>query len=257
MSLKSFSGLALLILTLFIACSEGSVENNGPTEEINTVEDSTTTPTIGVDTTPPPPPMSEYERTFLDSGLVDIAEFIPGILIELKYSTTDNFLNFDVYGNLEKCYLRIEAAEKLKKAQSLLQTEHPDLTLLVYDGARPHRVQYKMWEVLDVPNKLNYLSPPDKGSVHNYGCAVDLTVANLEGVALDMGTKFDFFGPLAQPKLESKMLASGELSQEQYENRLILRKAMEGAGFFNIRTEWWHFNAFGSKTVKHRFTIIN
>ncbi len=204
-----------------------------------------------------PPSISHYEQTFLDSGLLDIEEFIPGILVELKYSTTDNFLNYDIYGTLEKCYLRREAAAKLKRALELLQLDHPDLTLLVYDGARPHRVQYEMWEALDTPNKLNYLSPPDKGSVHNYGCAVDLTVADRDGNPLDMGTEFDFFGPLAQPKLEKRMLESGELSQEQYENRLILRKAMEGAGFFNIRTEWWHFNAFGSKTVKHRFTLIH
>lgn len=241
----------LLGCLLFISC-QGN-QSNSTSEPL---EPEPLDTLIEVDTVPPPPPMSQYERTFIDSGLVDIEEFIPGILIDLKYSTTDNFLHFDVYGTLEKCYLRVEAAEKLKKALELLKKDHPELTLLVYDGARPHRVQYKMWEVLDVPNKLNYLSPPDKGSVHNYGCAVDLTVSDLEGNALDMGTDFDFFGPLAQPKLESKMLASGELSQEQYENRLILRKAMEGAGFFNIRTEWWHFNAFGSKTVKHRFTLI-
>ena len=241
----------LLGCLFFISCQ--SDQSNSTNE---TLEPEPPDTLIEVDTVPPPPPMSQYERTFIDSGLVDIEEFIPGILIDLKYSTTDNFLHFDVYGTLEKCYLRVEAAEKLKKALELLKKDHPELTLLVYDGARPHRVQYKMWEVLDVPNKLNYLSPPDKGSVHNYGCAVDLTVSDLEGNALDMGTDFDFFGPLAQPKLESKMLTSGELSQEQYENRLILRKAMEGAGFFNIRTEWWHFNAFGSKTVKHRFTII-
>ncbi len=251
MSLSRFLLLALPLLFIL-----GCIENS--TDATDQDQNEPSPPKIEVDTTsPPPPPMSEYEKTFIDSGLVDLQEFIPGILVDLKYSTTDNFVNVDLYGTLEKAYLRPEAAEKLKKAQALLQEAHPEYTLLVYDGARPHRVQYEMWEVLDVPNKLNYLSPPEKGSVHNYGCAVDLTVADKDGNALDMGTEFDFFGPLAQPKLEPQMLASGELSQEQYENRLILRKAMTGAGFYNIRTEWWHFNAFGSKTVKHRFNIIN
>lgn len=205
---------------------------------------------------PPPPPMSEFERTFRDSGLVDIQEFIPGILVELMYSTEDNFVETDVYGDLTKCFLRPEAAEKLKLAQTSLQEEYPELTLLVYDGTRPHRVQAHMWEVLDVPFKRNYLAPPWEGSIHNYGCAVDLTVANLEGEPLDMGTPFDFFGKLAQPQLEKRLLASGELTEAQHENRLILRKTMKAAGFYDIRTEWWHFNAFPSRTVKSRFTRI-
>ena len=242
---------ALFLAFFCFACESSTEENSGQGQ----VKADTISP-------PPPPPIdttpaiSEYEQTFIDSGLVDIQAFIPGIKIDLKYSTTDNFVHTDVYGDLEKCYLRVDAAEKLKKAQELLQEEHPGYSLLVFDGVRPHRVQYKMWEVLDVPNKRNYLSPPDKGSVHNYGCAVDLTVVDSLGEQLDMGTEFDYFGELAQPQLEAQMMAKGELTEEQHANRLILRNAMKKAGFHMIRTEWWHFNAFGSKTVKHRFNII-
>ena len=174
----------------------------------------------------------------------------------MKYSTTDNFVHADVYGTLEKCYLRGEAASKLKKAQTILKEAHPNYSLLIYDGVRPHRVQQHMWDKLDVPYKRNYLSPPSKGSVHNYGCAVDLTIADSTGVALDMGTPFDFFGPLAQPQLEKKMLAEEKLTPEQHANRLLLRKTMKKAGFYDIRTEWWHFNAFASREVKRRFTRI-
>jgi len=255
MKLFSQSLLVLLIVGFGWSCDSNPNPAKAPTEtpQKTPVE----SPPEVIEEPASPPPISEYEQTFIDSGLVKIQDVLPEVLVELKYSTTDNFLHFDVYGDLETAYLRQEALDKLKKAQELLKKDHPDYTLLVYDGARPHRVQFKMWEVLDVPNKRNYLSPPEKGSVHNYGCAVDLTVANGEGNALDMGTPFDFFGPLAQPQLETKFLASGELTQEQYDNRLILRKAMKGAGFYPIRTEWWHFNAFGSKTVKHRFSIIN
>lgn len=244
----------LLTVGLVWSCDSNSQSQSASTDPPKEVP--TEPPVVEEVQPPPPPPISEYEQTFIDSGLVKIQSVLPEVLVDLKYSTTDNFLKYDVYGDLETGYLRQEALDKLKKAQELLKAEHPDYTLLVYDGARPHRVQFKMWEVLDVPNKRNYLSPPEKGSVHNYGCAVDLTVANAKGNALDMGTPFDFFGPLAQPKLETKFLASGELTQEQYDNRMILRKAMKGAGFYPIRTEWWHFNAFGSKTVKHRFSII-
>ncbi|MFM2375824.1 MAG: hypothetical protein RLZZ165_921 [Bacteroidota bacterium] len=203
-----------------------------------------------------PQPVSIYEQEFLDSGLVDLSEFIPGIRIDLKYSSTDNFVRADVYGGLEKCYLRKEAAEKLKAAQAELQELHPGYSLLVFDGARPFRVQQIMWDSLHLPFKRNYLAPPAEGSIHNYGCAVDLTIADRLGRELDMGTPFDFFGELAQPQLEGKMLACGKLTPAQHANRLLLRSLMREAGFLGIRTEWWHFNAFSSGTVKRRFSRL-
>ncbi len=203
-----------------------------------------------------PKPMSEYEKMFRDSGLVDLEEYIPGIKIDLKYTTLDNFVKADVYGDLEKCFLRKEAAEKLKKAQELLHEKHPSYTLLVFDGVRPFRVQQFMWDSLHIPNKRNYLAPPSEGSIHNYGCAVDLSIADSLGQELDMGTPFDFFGELAQPQLEGQMLANGKLTQEQHANRMLLRSTMRKAGFFDIKTEWWHFNAFGSSAVKRTYTRL-
>ncbi len=204
----------------------------------------------------PEKPISEFEQLFRDSGLVDLEEYIPGILIDLKYSSTDNFVALDVYGDLDKCFLRKEAADKLKKAHDILHETHPNHNFLVFDGVRPFRVQQLMWDSLDMPFKRNYLSPPSKGSVHNYGCAVDLSIADSTGKEIDMGTDFDFFGPLAQPQLEWQMLANGKLTKEQHENRLLLRKSMKKAGFLDIRTEWWHFNAFGSSRVKSMFSRI-
>jgi zinc D-Ala-D-Ala dipeptidase len=205
---------------------------------------------------PKPKPISEFERMFRDSGLVDLEAFIPGIHVDLKYSTSDNFVKTDVYGDLDKCFLRQEAAEKLKVAQKLLQEKHPGYSLLVFDGARPFRVQQVMWDSLKIPNKRNYLAPPAQGSVHNYGCAVDLSIMDSLGRELDMGTPFDFFGELAQPQLEGKMMASGKLTKEQYANRMLLRSTMRKAGFWDIKTEWWHFNAFGSTAVKTKFSRL-
>ena len=205
---------------------------------------------------PKPKPMSEFEKMFRDSGLVDLQEYIPGIHIDLKYTTRDNFVKADVYGDLEKCFMRPEAAEKLKKAQELLKEKHPGYSLLVFDGVRPFRVQQFMWDSLHIPNKRNYLAPPAEGSIHNYGCAVDLSIADSLGGQLDMGTPFDFFGELAQPQLEAKFLANGQLTKAQHANRLLLRDVMRRAGFSNIKTEWWHFNAFASSSVKAKFTRI-
>jgi len=250
--------MALLVVgsLVWTACGEGENAAGSSSGEFDLppVESlPPTPPPIPIDTTPA---ISEYEQTFIDSGLIDIAEFIPGIQIDLRYTTTNNFVEFDLYGDLNRCYLRPLAAEKLKKAQAILQEKRPDLSLRVFDGARPHRVQQTMWDELDVPNKLNYLSPPDKGSVHNYGLAVDLTIADTLQNQLDMGTIYDFFGELAQPKLEAKMLRDSLLTQEQLDNRLLLRETMQAAGFYPIRTEWWHFNALGSKTVRSRYTRI-
>ena len=246
-------GLCLPMICL-VACESAESESQGGPDSSSVALD---TPQIeapvAVDTQVRIP---EYEQVFLDSGFVDIQEEIPGILIDLKYTTTDNFVNYDLYGDLERCFLHPEAAKKLKKAQEILQEKEPSYSLLVFDGARPHRVQFKMWEELDVPNKRNYLSPPEKGSVHNYGFAVDLTIADSTGTPLDMGTPFDFFGELAQPKLEPKMLADSLLTQEQLDHRLLLRETMQAAGFYPIRTEWWHFNGLGSKTVRSRYNII-
>jgi zinc D-Ala-D-Ala dipeptidase len=203
-----------------------------------------------------PPPIGALEQTLIDSGLLDIQKAIPGIRVQLMYSTTDNFVKSDVYGDLERCYLRAEAVEKLRKAQALLQEAHPGWSLLVYDGVRPHRIQTLMWEQLDIPFKRNYLAPPWEGSVHNYGCAVDLTVADEKGVPIDMGTPFDFFGKEAQPQLESLMLAQGKLTEAHLANRRILRGVMKAAGFLDIHTEWWHFNAISNATARRRFSRI-
>jgi zinc D-Ala-D-Ala dipeptidase len=246
--MKKYWWIGLASLLAIWACNEPAPDNAKPASE---PQPATHTPEPA-----PPKKISEFEQLFRDSGLVDLQEFIPGIRIDLKYSTTDNFVKSDVYGDLDKCFMRKEAAEKLKKAQELLQKDHPGYSLLVFDGVRPFRVQQFMWDSLKIPNKRNYLAPPSEGSVHNYGCAVDLSVADSLGQPLDMGTPFDFFGELAQPKFEGQMLANGKLTQEQHANRLILRRVMKQAGFFDIQTEWWHFNAFGSSSVKRMFSRI-
>ena len=201
----------------------------------------------------------EEEQELVNKGLVDIRVIDPTILVELKYSTTDNFTKKDVYGDIDDCFLQPLAAQKLKKASELLRKNYPNLRLLIYDGVRSRKVQWKLWNALpDVPPKLrkDYVANPEEGSIHNFGCAVDLTVANADGTPLDMGTKFDFFGELAYPRLEQQMLNEGKLTQAQLDNRLILRKVMTKAGFEGITSEWWHFNALSRKNAGRKYGII-
>lgn len=199
------------------------------------------------------------ERRLEAAGLVDIQTVDATILVDLKYSTTDNFIKQDVYGCITRAFLQKEPARMLAKASQFLQKERPDLRLLVYDGARSRAVQWKLWKALpQYSPKLreNYVANPVEGSIHNYGCAVDLTVATAEGEPLDMGTPFDFFGDLAYPRKEAALLKAGKLKKEQVENRKILRRAMEGAGFEGITSEWWHFNVYSRKRAAERYKIV-
>ena len=193
-----------------------------------------------------------------EAGLVNVQVADPTILVDLKYSSEDNFIKADVYGDLDSCYLRPIALEKLVKAHELLKKERPDLRFLVYDGARPRSVQQLFWDKLDAPDsiKSDYVANPKTGSVHNFGCAVDLTLIDKDGVILDMGTEFDDFGELAYPKYEDKLLKEGKLSDKQVENRKLLRRLMKEAGFSEISSEWWHFNAISRDSAKVLYGII-
>ncbi|WP_460961286.1 M15 family metallopeptidase [Spirosoma litoris] len=207
----------------------------------------------------------KVEQAMIKQGLVNVQDIDPSILVELKYSTTDNFVGKDVYGDLTQAYMQPMAAKKLAEASKYLQAHHPDLRLLVYDAARPRSAQWNLWNAL--PNlsereRRKYVADPREGSIHNYGCAVDLTVATKEGRSgapepLDMGTKYDFFGELAYPSRENELLRAGKLTQKQIDNRHILRTAMRQGGFTPIEYEWWHFNALSRAKAKMAFRIVD
>jgi D-alanyl-D-alanine dipeptidase len=196
----------------------------------------------------------------LQAGLVNVQQIAPGILVELKYSTTDNFLGFDVYGDLNTAFLQPDVAQKLAAAQKALSKRRPGYVLLIYDAARPVSVQQKMWDTLrNRPlDRSKYVSnPANGGSLHNYGAAVDLTIADSTGKPIDMGTPYDFFGPEAHPSREAEMLAAGKLTTAQIENRKLLREVMRSAGFFGITSEWWHYNACTRAAAKEKYKLLN
>lgn len=196
------------------------------------------------------------EKRIQEQGLVKIQEVIPDIKVDLKYATRHNFLNKVLYTDLKNCYLQEEAAEMLKKAQTYLKSIQPEYSLLVYDGARPRSIQVEMWNKVKGTPEQRYVASPRSGSIHNFGAAVDLTIADEYGIELDMGTPYDFFGELAQPRHEQRFFDSGELTKEQIDNRALLRKVMKHAGFRGILSEWWHFNAFPKEVTRKKYKII-
>jgi zinc D-Ala-D-Ala dipeptidase len=209
--------------------------------------------------TPQPSKISAIEQKMIDAGLIDIQSIDATLMVDLKYSTTDNFVGVDVYGDFSKGYLQKAAAEKLAKANEILKEANPDYRLLIYDAARPRSVQQILWDTLNVPkqDKGKYVTDPKEGSIHNYGCATDLTIFDVKTQkSLDMGTKFDFFGKLAYPTQEDYLLRKGDLTKEQVQNRRLLRRIMLQAGYQEIETEWWHFVAFSKVNTKKMYEII-
>jgi D-alanyl-D-alanine dipeptidase len=189
-------------------------------------------------------------------GLVDAATVVPELQVDLRYATADNFLGRAIYGALRTCYLQQDAARMLARAQALLIQAHPDWRLRVLDCARPLWVQREMWKLVKGTPKQGYVADPAKRSVHNFGCAVDLTVATRAGAPLDMGTGFDFFGALAQPAQELALLEQGRLGPEQVANRLALREVMLRAGFRPLGHEWWHFDCASHADTRRRYREI-
>jgi D-alanyl-D-alanine dipeptidase len=204
------------------------------------------------------PVIDSLEQILIDAGLVDLQSIDSTILVDLRYSSTNNFMHEDVYGGLNKAYIQLSVAQDLAKCQAKLKEINPDYTLLVYDAVRPRSVQQKMWDVLDMPinEKTKFVSNPKNGSIHNYGAAIDLTIATNNGDSLNMGAGFDDIRKIAYPRLESQFLKSGELTQVQVDNRKLLRKVMSAGGFYNIQTEWWHFNRYNRNKAKEMFEIV-
>ena len=191
--------------------------------------------------------------------VVNIQELDPTIMVDLRYSSKNNFLKKDIYGDLEECFLRKEPAEMLCLANKHLKESHPELRLLVFDGLRTRSVQKKLWDALDtipLSERTQFVADPEKGSIHNYGAAVDLTLSLENGLELDMGTNYDHFGELAFPALEDSLLALGKLTDKQIGNRRILREVMTKAGFSTIDSEWWHFDAFSYNETKNKYKIV-
>ncbi len=161
---------------------------------------------------------------------VDVVLQIPDAIVDLKYATTDNFLKRAFYES-KRCLLRRSVAKRLEKAADLLRKK--TLRLVLWDCYRPLHVQEAMWAAHPVRGEV---APPQSGSNHNRGAAVDVTLADLSGTYLEMPTKFDHFGKDAWRNAALR-------SKTATKNREVLKDAMARAGFSGIRREWWHYNA--------------
>lgn len=169
--------------------------------------------------------------------MLSLTHYIPGIIIDLKYTSSHNFLNRPIYPTKTKnTFLRMPAAIALKQVQAELKDK--GLSLKIWDAYRPYSATEKMWEPV---RDERYAANPKYGSGHNRGIAVDITLVDIKtGKELNMGTGFDNFSDTAHTNYKN-------LSEEVLQNRETLRYVMEKYGFKVLETEWWHFYLPDSK----------
>ncbi|RYD86686.1 MAG: peptidase M15 [Sphingobacteriales bacterium] len=162
--------------------------------------------------------------------MVELHSLAPEIMYDLRYASKNNFTGHVLYKQASKTFLRLAPARALALVQANLQAE--GLGLKIFDAYRPHAATRLMW---DLVHDERYVANPAKGSGHNRGLAVDLTLIDLHsGKELDMGTGFDNFTDSAHSDFKN-------LPIDVLDNRRLLRNAMERAGFTVLPTEWWHF----------------
>lgn len=179
-----------------------------------------------------------------------------GVKVDFRYATANNFVGMNLYGEFDGIFLHKIAAKKLLRAVERLRFINPEYRLVIFDALRPRSIQTILWKKVEGTDKEKYLANPIGGSIHNFGFAVDLSVLDEAGKELDMGTAFDDFTELSQPRLEERFLKEGVLTKKQINNRRLLRKVMEEAGFIQLPLEWWHFDALPKYEVKSKYRII-
>ena len=221
------------ILLLIFGCQTTPKEQ--PPVTATNLMDTIVTTTITVDTLISAITKTEKTINPIDYDTTLWTELIrldDGFILNLKYATEDNFVDRQLY-DCPRCFLHPDAAQALLKVQQELAKL--DYTLMLFDCYRPWSVQQALWDIM--PN-ASYVTPPKKGSMHNRGLAVDLTIAHLNGDTLEMGTPFDYFG------------ARGHHTYTHHTptvqaNRALLKSTMAKHGFSSIRTEWWHYSYRG------------
>jgi D-alanyl-D-alanine dipeptidase len=199
---------------------------------------------------PPIYPLSSSHKDF-----VDIAS-LPNVKLDKRYASTNNFCGEILDTNKFSCSLHPLAAEKFLNAARILSEEEPGWKFVVFDAFRPLSVQKKLYQHVKGTPKAHYIAYPSYG-IHCYGFAIDLSILDDDGKPLDMGTDFDDFSELAEPRYEVKFMRSGKLTKEQYANRLLLRSIMKRAGFHQLQREWWHYEALPEHDVRAKYKQLD
>ncbi len=192
------------------------------------------------------------------AGLVDILKVDTTLRVKLIYSTEDNFVGRDMYGDLETAYFLPHFAKKVVRAQQLLRAKRPGWRILVVDAARPISVQRLMYSLVEGTANQVYVANGARGGRHNYGVAVDVTLLDERGCEADMGTPVDFFGDEAHTGGEAALVAAGKITKAAATNRELLKEVMREAGLVPYRREWWHYEEpMPMDEVRRRYKVLD
>ncbi|MEO6148974.1 MAG: M15 family metallopeptidase [Mucilaginibacter sp.] len=176
---------------------------------------------------------ADYVNNHPAKKLVEIKKMIPGIALNIRYATKNNFTGQAVYRQA-KAFARLPVVKALQQVQLALKAR--GLALKIYDAYRPYSVTVKFYEIA---KDTTFVADPAKGSRHNRGCAIDLTLIDIKtGRELDMPTGYDSFEKAAAADYP-------DLSPQKLKNREILRAVMEANGFKIYPSEWWHYDFNG------------
>jgi D-alanyl-D-alanine dipeptidase len=233
-NMKSIQVILLALCCTLIACQQGPSDTPPPAQT------DTNQPTVDTSSQDTLPLHSGYQlKTFPSAGAndtawVDLGLERPDILQDIRYASTNNFMKLQIY-DCGRCLLRAKVARRVIDAHDELQKE--GLGLKMFDCYRPLPAQQKLWDKMP---DARYVTPPSKGSYHNRGSAVDLTIVDSLGRELDMGTDFDFFGSKAYHTYT-------DLPQQVLDNRKRLLQLMQARGFSPTRTEWWHYALYDKR----------
>ncbi len=178
----------------------------------------------------PPKESGQFRQT----ELVEVVTLDPTIRLDIRYATTNNFLHRPVYAQ-SRAFLQRPAAEALVRAQRTLNPK--GYGVVVFDGYRPWSVTKIFWDSASAEERrVEFVANPREGSRHNRGCAVDLSLVDLQtGAEVQMPSGYDEFSKRAFPDYAGGTPESRAL-------RDLLRAAMEAEGFAVYPAEWWHFD---------------
>ena len=193
-------------------------------------------------------------------GLIDIQKVVPTILSDVRYATPNNFTGKVLYKTSFGLYAVEALAKALEEMSAWMSRHFPEYKIVIFDAARPLSVQREMFDLVKNTSFESYIYNPYgkiPGGFHNYGLALDLTLADSRGNLLDMGSEYDFFGTLSHSGKERELLEDGQITPEAYSNRLLLFSIAGRAGLFPHPQEWWHFQMSYDEDSKNNFPLLD
>lgn len=204
--------------------------------------------------------MNDLNKKMESLGLVDIQKVVPSILTDIRYATVNNFTGKVLYNTPFGLYAVEALANAVLEMSAWLADNLPGFRIVIFDAGRPLSVQKEMFEIVRDTCFQSYIADPygpTPGGFHNYGLALDFTLADSNGKLLDMGTEYDSFCIASHPGKERELFEKEIISLEAYSNRHLLYSVAGRADLLPHPQEWWHFQLSYDEGSKENFPLLD